>query len=352
MSDYILKYNDSTQHYFYLPNQGLCVRNKVVNLWQNHKPVFPDSTKVFSVFCDKNNTLHAICTNSENCLVYLIFKNNHWQSYVIARLKPEMQVFNLFLFETRIGLSILYTAGYGGEILLIHCVLGDHAMPETIAKLSNPYFYFFKNRVYYTNSGGILGYCDISDGKADTFNKLVNGGDTPYIITHNQKDLFVFKKDSHICFQNRPVQEDKNATHPILVSNKNQLLLMWQNNDFIRYMESNDCGNSWSNVMQYVNPGKTPHIYHVVNNCKTYNYFGNHSSSALHIYGKNDIFEKETEVKNTCFKDPDNITKLKILIEMQKKEICELKREIIQLGDVIKAFKEENSSPKCDNSEE
>ena len=52
MSNYIVKYNDITQHYFYIPNQGLCVRSKSHSIWQNHKPVYRDCNGVFSVFTD------------------------------------------------------------------------------------------------------------------------------------------------------------------------------------------------------------------------------------------------------------------------------------------------------------
>lgn len=338
MPNYILKYNDLTQHYFYIPNQGLCVRSKPNTIWQNYKPVYHDSTDVFSVYCDHNNILHAICINPQNEIIYLIYKNSTWQSCAITQLKNDMEIEKINLFETNIGLSMVYTARHFGETLLIHCVLGNHAMPETIDKISSTDFFIFKKRVYYTNSNGILGYKDLSDGKSEIFNRLTDNGEMPYLITTEEKDMLVYKKNDEIYFQNRPVHKDSNATHPILTTNSNQLLLLWQSGDFIRYITSSDTGNTWSSVMQYVNPGKTSQIYHVICNSKIQNYFGNHSSTSLNIYGKNDIFEAEPPKKTHIPKDPNQITKLKIMIELQKKEIIELKKEILRLGEILKEF--------------
>ena len=102
--------------------------------------------------------------------------------------------------------------------------------------------------------------------------------------------------------------------------------------------------------MQYVNPGKISQIYHVVNNAKTQIYFGNHSSANLNIYGKNDIFESEPIRHPQTPKDPNQITKLKIMIELQKKEITELKREILRLGEILKELSEftKNNPPESD----
>lgn len=339
MTNYMIKYNDVTQHYFHIPNQGLFVRNKHHSIWQHHKPVYQDCNGVFSVFCDRFGVLHAICVNSRNEIIYLVLRQDVWQSCAITHLKEEMAVLNMVICETKIGLNLLYTAKYMGETLLIHCVLGNNAMPETLDKLSNSDFFVFKSRVYYTNTEGILGYRSISDGKADAFNKLIEGGELPYLLTYNEKDMIVYKKGNTIYFQNRPVHEDAYATRPILAGNENQLLLMWQNGDFIRYIASIDGGNHWSGVMQFVNPGKTSQLYHIINNSKIYLYFGNHSGTDLHIYGKTNIFEPEPKaspVKTNTIHDPTQVTKLKILIEMQKKEISELKREIQRLGDIIK----------------
>lgn len=341
MPNYLIKYNDITQHYFHIPNQGLCVRNKHHSIWQNHKILYQDCKDVFSVFCDRSGILHAICINSKNEIIYLVLKQGSWQSYQITRLKEDMKVSEIVITETKIGLSLIYTAEYLGETFLIHCILGNKAMPETLDRVSNPEFFIFRKRVYYTNTEGFLGYRDISDGKANNFNKLVENAAMPHLLFYDQKDMIVYKKNNKIYFQNRPVHEDSNAIHPILLHNSNQLFLMWQNGDFIRYISSSDSGKSWSGVMQFVNPGKISQIYHVINNSNHYLYFGNHSNTDLHIYSKADIFEPEPKIfkpKNVPNQDPAQITKLKILIEMQKKEISELKKEIHRLGDIIKTL--------------
>lgn len=357
MLNYMVKHDGTIQHYFCTKNEGLCVRTKRHSIWQNHKIIYKDCAGPFSVFCDKNGVLHAICVSSQNEIIYLVLRKNGWQSCAITHLKENMKVLFITITETSIGLNILYTAQYMSETILIHCVLGNNAMPNTLDRLTCPSFFIFKNRVYYTNPEGFLGYRDISDGRPDMFNKLVEGGTEPYLLTHEGKDMLVYKKEKDIYFQNRPIHEDSYASSPILANNGNQLLLMWKNGDFIRYISSSDNGGKWSGVMQFVNPGKESEKYYVVNSGKIFTYFGNHSSADLHIYGKNDIFEKEQPAPTASAvtaPDPNQITKLKVMLELQKKEITELKKEIKRLVkyiDTLSAPDEPDSAGQCENSD-
>lgn len=341
MPNYLIKLKDITEHYFHLPNQGLIVRNKHRNIWQSHRSVYPDCNGVFSVFSDHSDNIHIICTNQKNEIIYLLKQNEKWQTHTVTKLKDNMTVSDIVIAETESGLNILYTAEYMGDTLLIHCLLGNNALPNTLDKISSKNFFIFRNRIYYKNAEGFLGYRDFSDGKPDAFNRLVKDAESPYLLHYNSKDMITYKKDGHIYFQNRPIQKDPDASFPILTSNCRQLLLMWKNGDFIRYIISTDDGNTWSDVMQFVNPGKKSQVYHVINNSELFLYFGNHSSKDLHIYGKADIFEPKTlEKESKPFPHPDHnqLTKLKILIEMQKKEITELKSEILKLGEIISSF--------------
>ena len=340
--NYILKHEDAVKHYFYLPNEGLCVRTKRLNLWQNRKTIYRDSKDVFSAFCDSSGIIHLICTNSQNEIIYLIYKNNEWQNFTITRLNENMKVLDMKLSKTRIGLNLLYTVQFGGKTLLVHCVLGNNAMPNNLDNISSPDFFIFKERVYYVNLGGVLGYRDFSDGRPDHFNKLVTGGSMPYLLNSGEKDMFVYKKDRKIYFQNRPVHEEENAQNPILLESENQLLLMWQNSDFVRYISSIDEGKNWSSVVQFVNPGRKSDIYYAIHDEETFYYFGNHSAKDLNLYGETDIFKKKTKkASSPALQNPipsSQITKLKILLEMQKQEIKELKKEINHLSSFIKSL--------------
>ncbi len=341
--DYIIKHKDTLKHYFSLPNEGLCVRTKRLNIWQNRKTVYQDCKNVFSVFCDAKDIIHAICINSQNEIIYLVFKNSEWKHYRVTRLNEKMKVLDIKIAKTRIGLNLIYSVQFEEKIILIHCVLGDNAMPNNLDTLASPDFFIFKERVYYTNNEGVLGYRSFSDGRPDRFNKLVKDALMPHLLEVENTDMLVYKKDGQIYFQNRPVHRESNAQNPTLAENDSQLLLMWQNGDFVRYIMSSDLGKSWSGVVQFVSPGRKSNIYHAIHNEEIFRYFGNQGEHELNIFGKTDIFKIPSKLP--LQKNPDSfvaasgqITRLKILLEMQKQEIKELKKEINHLSSFIKSI--------------
>lgn len=348
--DYLIKHSDKINHFFYKKNEGLCVRTKKHSLWQNHKSVFPNSTEVFSIFCDSSDNLHAICVSCENNLIYMYFKDNSWHDCTLTHINDEMRISDIILFETPIGLNILYTAKYLGEMLLIHCILGNNAMPNTVDKLSSPHFFVFNDNIYYTNSESVLGYKSVADGRPDRFNRLTEHAEMPYLASGFGKSMITYKKSDSLYFQNRPVHKDPYAQNPILVEDEDKLFLMWQSGDFVRYISSADEGAHWSGVMQFVNSGRTPNLYAVSDNAKISFYYGNHSSTDLHIYIKSDLFACDKKERFSApLPDSAQVTKLNIMLELQKQEIVSLKKEIAQLGEYISRINSassQNEQPK------
>ncbi len=352
--DYLIRHSDKIYHFFFKKNEGLCVRTKKHSLWQNCKPVFSDTTEIFSVFCDSSDNLHAICVSPENNLIYLHFKDNTWHKCTLTHINHEMRISDIIFFENPIGLNILYTAQYLGETLLIHCVLGNNAMPNTVDKLSSPYFFVFNNNIYYTDSHSVLGYRSVSDGRPDRFNRLTDNAEMPYLAACFGKSMLVYKKDGSLYFQNRPIHKDIYASRPILLEDDDKLFLEWQSGDFVRYMSSSDGGAHWSGVMQFVNPGKKPQLYSALTNAEHEFYYGSHSDSDLHIYIKSNWFAHEK--KERFFvppKIPDSaeVTKLNIMLELQKQEIVSLKKEISRLGEYINSMNTDAHNEDEDNED-
>lgn len=334
--DYLIRHSDKINHFFFKKNDGLCVRTKKHSLWQNFKPIFSNSTDVFSVFCDSSNNLHAICVSPENNLIYLHLKDTKWHECTITHINDEMHISNIVFFESPIGLNILYTAEYLGETLLIHCVLGNNAMPNTVDKLSSPYFFVSDSNIYYTDSNFVLGYRTVSDGRPDRFNRLTDSAEMPYLASFFGKSMLTYKKKDSLYFQNRPVHKDAYAIRPILIEADDKLFLEWQSGDFVRYMSSTDEGANWSGVMQFVNPGRKPQLYAAVNRANLELYYGNHSKSDLHIYLKPNPFASEKKkVFTNSLPDSGEVTKLNIMLELQKQEISSLKNEISRLEEYI-----------------
>lgn len=285
MADYFIKHSGTLQHYFHQANYGLCMQARLRGIWHAQKTIYLGADNAFSVLSDGGENVHIVCTSRENELVYLrLFKNDR-HSCVLTRIKDELRIFDIKLFEGQAGLNLLFAAEYRGKNILIHCPLGDNALPDSLDALGAPDFFVFRQRVYYTNSGGALGYRDLRDGKADMFHTLLSDACEPYLLTHNGRDMIVCRSGNTIYFQNRPICEEEGAKSPILVSGGKRLYLMWQNGDFVRYRELSEGEHTRGSTMQFVSPGKKINKYYTVNNGCLYCYFGFASGSDFHMYG-------------------------------------------------------------------
>ena len=142
--------------------------------------------------------------------------------------------------------NLFYSARLKGEIVLIHCVLGNNAMPSVIGKMKSEEFFVYKNSVYFTNSNGIIGYCDFSDSKPEIFTACFEG-ELSYVI----EGKIVYKKSDDIFINDKKCCSDKNAEMPIVVNN----ILMWKSGSYIRYVLDN------GKIRQYVSSGIEPKIF-------------------------------------------------------------------------------------------
>ena len=342
MNNYILKQRDITSHFIYIPNQGIAQRTKQLNLWQNHRIILKNSTDAFSVFKDEADpSVNIISITDKNELLYTIIKEGCEKSFILTTLKEEMKVKNIKLFKTPMGLNIVYAATYQGRLLLIHCILGNNAKPDTIDEIQNENFTIYKNSVYYTNSKGILGYKNLSDGRADIFNSITPNAVSPYLLNCLGKDYLVYIKDKKIHLQNRPIIDDPLAKNPIILENNGSLLVMWQSGDFLRFISSIDKGETFTPSMQYVSSGKIPALIHVINQSSTFLYYATISPKDIKIFGKDDCFENPIKTLPPSAENA-SLSRFKILLDMEKREVIKLKKEILLLSNAINELKKNN----------
>ena len=336
MTNYILLHNGTEEHYFYKPYEGLCMRQKKNSMWQEYQILYRQALDHFSVFIDENQIIHIICTNSASEIIYLLYKGEAWHKYTLAVLKENVRPDIIKISQAGGRLQLLYSARFEKDELLIHCILGNQAQPAPIDKIMGNDFYISGGKVYYTNADRTLGYQDLSDGKPDHFIPICENAAMPYVLPAGQTQLLTYIKDNTIHFQNKPVYENKYAENPILIPSENRLLLLWQDGDFVRYLTSLNGGATWSTPMQFVNPGKSSELYYVQKGNTIYHYYGNHSNNSLHIFGTNDLFAPHDYQVIPVIKKPDpreniELSKIKIMIDMSRSEIVELKREIKML---------------------
>lgn len=350
MTNYILLHNGAEEHYFYKPYEGLCMRQKKNNMWQEYQVLYRQALDHFSVFIDENQIVHIICANSASEIIYLLYKGGAWHKYTLAVLKENVRPDIIKIAAAGGRLQLLYSAKYGKEQLLVHCVLGNQAQPSPIDKLLGSDFFITSGKVYYTNENRTLGCQDLSDGRPDRFVPICEGAVMPYVLPAGQTQLMTYIKDKTIYFQNKPVYENKYAEAPILVPNENRLLLLWRDGDFVRYLTSLNGGATWSTPMQFVNPGKSSELYYVQKGNAVYHYYGNHAGNSLHIFGTNDLFAPQDFQVVPAVKKPEpqenmELSKIKIMIDMTRSEIVDLKREIKMLRQETEQLKKQLPPP-------
>ena len=340
MNNYILKQNDLTMHFFHIPNQGLALRKKQLNLWHNHRIILPDSNGIFSAIQGDDQTINIVSLTNKNEIIYMILGDKYEKSVTLTTLKEEMTVKNISLFKTPMGQNFIYAARYQGKLLLVHCILGDNARPDTIDEIQTNDFSIYKTSVYYTNSDGILGYKNLSDGKADIFNSITQGAVSPYIFNFYGRDFITYIKDNKIYLQNRPLADDPGAEKPVIFEENGKLFVMWQKGDFIRYVSSDNSGETFSPIMQYVSSGKIPAPLGVIKNDKTYRYFATVSAKDIHIFGKDDVFLNPKNSPPESNIQP--LSGFKLLLDMEKSEVAKLKKEVLLLSNTLDKLQKNN----------
>lgn len=229
--DYIIKNKNKTFRYYYDEKNGLMLSegNCFPPVCIKH-----DATEIFSVY-EKDTAVHIICVNNRNEIVYVSIRDAVKREYVLCELKDEFSVKHIFVAEAGAWMNLLYCAEYKGEILLIHCILGNHAKPEVIDKLKNPHFYVFKNRVYYTSSEGNLGYRELFDGKPDGFVLTAEGAEDVYLCEYDGKEYIVYRRGDGIFVNHVPKINDSDASMPIVVKRQNEPTLMWKSGGIIKF---------------------------------------------------------------------------------------------------------------------
>ena len=141
----------------------------------------------------------------------MIYRNNEWKQYVISSIKKNIKIGKIMVASNGINENLFYSAKVNGEMVLVHCVLGNNAMPSVIAKLYDKEFFLFQKCVYYSDENGIIGYQSFADSKPDRFIACCEG-ESPYLIGKKM----IYKKDKDI-FVNEKVPRSRRDGYPLVV---------------------------------------------------------------------------------------------------------------------------------------
>lgn len=335
--NYILYADNAFLHFFHSQTKGLCLKIKKNGRWSQTAYLCPDAKDGFSVYLDKNEKAHILCSNINNDIIYITNKNSEWQAFVLSVGKPDISPIEFKIASSRDILSFFYTAHFKDSVILVHCVLGKNAKPESLDTLlkSNPEFSVSSGKVYYTNKDNILGCRDFSDGKPDEFVEIAENAVYPYAVNINSKEYLLYKKDGFIFLNNNKIFSDPLCISPCISSKDNKLCIQWKSNNFVRYLTSFNNGVTWSCPMRFIGSSEKILKFCIQTGEDAHICYGQDIKPEPVIYGKTNLFfyEAPSVLPNTLTEDfsPAEYKKLRILIDMQSREIKTLKSRIKKL---------------------
>lgn len=329
MTNFLCIINKEMHHYFYDKLRGVCRRICRSGIWSSSETIYKEGLDGFGVYADAGGSIHLLCTNHAHEIVYLLYKNNAWHKCIITKNRADVKPLAFRIASAQGQLQLFCSAAYNDATILIHSVLSVNAMPTAIDNLQDSYYVIYGTKVYYTNANHIFGYQDFADGKPAQFVPLYQGGKHGYVCS----DGTVRLNEQMLLFGDKEVYEDPYAQYPILLHSGDKLMIMWQSNEFVRYMTSRDNGETWNGPMRFVSTQRKVQKYLMQSGNEAIFLYGNHTEHDLRIFGQSDFPKPQNAPSNHHQIDTKNmeLQKLKIMIEMMRAEMIQIKQQMKQL---------------------
>lgn len=264
MYNYLVDLNGDKRLYFFNTIHGICEITKSAE-----KTVLKNATDKFYVYKDAND-IKIVALNQKSQIIYMICRNNRWKQYVISKIKENIKVEKIMVATNGINENLFYSAKVNGEMVLVHCVLGNNAMPSVIAKLYDREFFLYNKCVYYSDENQIIGYQSFADSKPDRFVPCCEG-ESPYLIDKK----IIYKKDKDIFINDEKICTDDNVKIPILVND----LLMWKSESNIHYSSLKT-----KKVGRFISSGIEPEIFAMATADKCIYYYGTFINGKLKTF--------------------------------------------------------------------
>lgn len=314
------------EKFFYSLSDGIYRKTNTDGIWGDEKCIYNGGVRDFCVKTDANNILHIMCINKDGDIVYI---KNGGVGHVLIKSKENVSAKKLMMYEYNHRISLVYTAEYDGDTLLIYCILGINSMPVTIDTIKSDNFFLYKNKVYYQNKDGFLGYKDFSDGRPDRFIPVADNSHSIYITEYNGIDAVCYKNEDGIVYNNKAVIEDKYAQMPIIAIRDAKPLIIWESGGFIRYAESDDGGESFKTPIKFFNNSSNLHIYKFQTGENfTYEYASERNREIKIFADKSDGKRDISNRRNMHINKNMESDKVMIMLEMLRKDVNEIKNRV------------------------
>lgn len=309
--------NNDKIMYYYKPYVGICAVRLNGGAKREDILSTKGTDKLF-VNMDNSGVTHIITSVKENTgFTYMQINSGVRRSCELGGINGEISIKRVMLGANKIGQSIFYSAAYKGEYILVHCLLGDNAMPETVDKLKNEHFFLHGMKVYYTNENGILGSRDFSDGKPG---QLVynSEGEMPYVRTVGDERLITYIHDGGVYANGCRIADDREAEQPVVCSEKNKSIVVWKSGMHIRAAYP-DNGNKVLTAAS----GGNPEMLVMSNGVDCRYYYGSVLNGEIRTFYSDNPFSERNE-------------------EDKEDKIKRLEKEVGELKDIIRQMKNGN----------
>lgn len=325
---------------YYKTNNGICESTILYDRLTDSKIILNDIKESFFVYKDSKNT-HMIAVSNENELIYMTLKNNKWQKFIISKLNPKIEIKKIMIGVSNSRQNLFYSAKYEEEFILVHCILGNNALPETIDKLSDENFFVNGDFVYYSNQNKDICKQDFSDGKPCIFTRISNGN-MPYIANINENRYLISKRDNDILINNKIITTDLYSEFPILQHDNDILVLLWKSGDFLKYLPINK--EKPQKPLRYLSGNNPPEIFILSDGVFTKYFYGTLFNNSIRFFPKLNLSDYESNLleNNIFLMKSSKINELNKMISDLKKDVGIYKSQVNKLKLIINKMKNEN----------
>ena len=384
MNNYIIRQKDGTLWHFYFKNGvGICARKKSSSYWEDREIVFKDGEYDFTVMCDDDDNLHIICQNNSSNIYYFVYRSGAWQKYTILKSKTErFYPKNFKMIQSGVVLNLFYVIEHQEKYLLVHHMLDNESNPVVIDTLSQNTFSItcddsYNIYIYYKNESGMSGYrtycwsskkissfITIADDSCEIKNlcPLCDGIINHIVYVRDGSIVYRQKSESDFSSEASIYSSKGRMDAPAIAQTDDKLWILWCEYNKITYVTSTDAGKSWSKPVQFLTRGEFD-VFDVQMGDRFMRTYGYEKQNDIHLFavqdfiGKNVVkIKKETGIKipgsdvevfakkhafseteeRPQFKVPEgsssDIKKLKIMIDILRREVGELKGQVARLN--------------------
>ena len=299
--------------------------------------------KIFDLCCDRNENTHIICVVDGGELIYLVFENAKWNRKTIQTFPSEVnsidQVKIMVIDDVvHIFYDFKITApkikNYNYKSFIIHNYKSEYGWTQSYIgafhQSINPKFFVDIN----ANRNLYLFYLD-SKTTTSSINSLIfqkkkmrwieskdielnnsNAELLQVLLDKNDRTHFIIKdiNTNHVYHYFTDNSSDKNNKYTLIMSNKDafdfkileynkKLCISWKSQNSISYINSDDLGKTWNNILEHSLPKLNELKYFNINNNmkapKSLSTFGYLENNEMFILGITDMPKVENNVIET-----------------------------------------------------